>query len=301
MTMKNSYTNAQSIMDSSFAYLDTDFLMSSDLVKSSRTVPKSPARALPTIPEPTANFTAYSVPTTGGFCLTPQRGLGTKTLSQRHHLGFSACMAPPLTAPEETINVPVPKEQKRTSARTSASEKLASHYVELEAELRIKEKECLELRELVESCSHALPQRTMAGRKAVSMTNLGANSSLGKQQRQRQVSFGLDSDLTRESAEEKSEEFEDVSHRFQRRASADNSGLAKADTVVESICVVSKISTSSKRPNSRVLPRRTMAMAGRMAASMKRQFSFRSKKGLPCDVVLVDNTAESVESDSSAW
>jgi hypothetical protein len=290
MTMKNSYTNApNSIIDSSFAFLDTDFLMNSDLAKSSLTAPKTRFRVLPFVTEPTATEPTVSTgPSTGGFCLTPKRGLGRRYQSQRHHLGFSACMVvtTPDIAMQETFEVDVPKGQKRTSA----AEKLADRLGKLEAELRVKEKECLELRELVEACSQALPQRIMAGRKAASMTNLGTKSCARKQQRQ--ISIGLDSELTRESAEEKYDDFNDVGHRGQRRASADNSGTTRADMVDESLCVASKKSTS------RVLPKRTMA--GRMAASVRGRFPFGSKKGLACDA-LVDHTAESMESDCSAW
>jgi hypothetical protein len=285
MSMKRSYTNApNSIMDSSFAFLDTEFLMNSELMDSPLAAPKNRIRALPTLTEETS----VTGPSTGGFCLTPKRGLGRRSQSQRHHLGFSACMVvtTPDMAMQETFQARVPLNQKRTSA----PEKQADRLGKLEADLRAKEKECLELRELVDSCSQALPQRTMAGRKAASMTNIGVKSFSGKQQRQ--ISFGLDSELTRESAEEKDDDFNDASHRFQRRASADTSGTARADMAEQSICAASKRSTS------RVLPRRSMA--GRMAASVRRLFPFRSKKGLVCNA-LVDNTAESVESDCSAW
>jgi hypothetical protein len=286
MTMKNSHRNAQnSIMDSSFAFLDTDFLMNSELMISPLTAPKNRIRPLPTVTE--TPVTSPS-PSTGGFCLTPKREFGKRSKSQRHHLGFSACMVVTLPdmAVQETFEARVPEDQKRTSA----AEKLADRLGKLEAELRAKEKECLELRELVESCSQALPPRTMAGRKAASMTNIAAKSCSGKQQRQ--VSFGLDSELTRESAEEKCDDFNDASHRLQRRASADTSGTARADMAHESLCAAPKKSTS------RVLPRRTMA--GRMSASVRRRFPFRSKKALPCDAP-VDNTVESMESDCSAW
>jgi hypothetical protein len=281
MTMKNSYTN--SIMDSSFAFLDTDVIMNSELVISPLKAPKNRIRALPTVTE-----NLVSGPSTGGFCLTPKRELGKRSQSQRHHLGFSACMAvtTPDMAMQETFVARVSKDRNRTSA----AEKLADRLGKLEVELEAKEKECLELRELVESCSQALPQRTMTGRKAASMTNIGAKSCSGKQQRQ--ISFRLDSELTRESAEEKCDDFNDVSHQCQRRASADTSGTARADMVHESLCAASKTSTS------RVLPRRTMA--GRMVASVRRRFPFRSKKDLACDA-LADNTVESMESDCSAW
>jgi hypothetical protein len=246
MTMKKRFTNApNSITDSSFASLDTDFFMNSDLVKSSFAAPKTRVRALPSATELTVTEpTVTTGPSTGGFCLTPKRGLGRRYRSQRHHLGFSACMVvtSPNMARQETFEVHVPNEQKRTSA----AEILADRLGKLEAELRAKEKECLELRELVEACSHALPRTTLAGRKAASMTNLGTKSRAGKQQRQ--ISSGLDSELTRESAEEKYDDFNDDGHRF-RRASADASGVA------------------SKKSTSRVLPKRTMA--GRMAASVR--------------------------------
>ncbi len=120
----------------------------------------------------------------------------------------------------------------------------------------------------------------MAFHKAASMTNLGTKSCAGKQRRQ--FSFGLDSELTRESAEEmKHDDFNDVSHRRQRRASTDANGTTRAD-----------------RLTSRVLPKRTMA--GRMAVSVRRRFTIGSKKDFASDTH-VDRTAESVESDCSAW
>jgi hypothetical protein len=260
--------------------------MNSELMISPLVASKNRIRALPTVTEtpgtpPRSHVTRR--PSTGGFCLTPKRELGRRSQSQRHHLGFSACMVvtTPDMAMQETFKARVPKDQKRTSA----AEKLADRLAKLEAELLAKERECLELRELVDSCSQALPKRTMA--KAASMTNIGANSCSGKQQRQ--VSFGrIDSKLTRESAEEKTDDFNDVSHRCQRRASADTSGTAREGMV-------------PPKSSSRVLPRRTMA--GRMAASVRRRFPFRSKgckKDLACDA-LVDHTAESIESDCSAW
>jgi hypothetical protein len=164
-------------MDSSFASLDTDFLMNSDLVDSSLTAPKSRARPH----EPTATG-----PSAGGFCMVPKRGLGRRIQSQRHHIDFLACMVktPGMTM-QKTSDAHVPKDQKRTSAEP----KLADHLENLEAQLREKEKECIELRELVDACSQVLPQRIMTGRKAASMMNLGGKSCSGTQ---RQVSFKLD-------------------------------------------------------------------------------------------------------------
>jgi hypothetical protein len=282
MTMNSYQTNVpHTIMDSSFAFLDTDFLMNSDLMNSRLTAPKSRALAqLPTVKEP---------PTAAGFCMRPKRGLGERTQSQRHHVGFSACMVDTLEITlEETFDVHIPQDQKRASAAA----KLADRLEKLEAQLRTKEKECLELQKLVESCSQALPQRTMAGRKSASMTSIGGKRRSGMD---RQASSRLDPELTRESAEEDEDDFNVVSdrcqRRAQRRASADTGGTARADMVDESLCA------ASKRLTGRVLPRRTMA--GRMAASVRRLFPFRPKKVLASDA-LVDNTAESVESDYSA-
>jgi hypothetical protein len=103
--------------------------------------------------------------------MTPKRGLGRRTLSQlrglsrrtqsqQYLVGFSACMVdmPDMTI-QETLDVHV---------RTSAAAKLVDHVLhELEAQLQIKERECIELRELVNSCSRVLPRILMVGRKVV--------------------------------------------------------------------------------------------------------------------------------------
>jgi hypothetical protein len=102
-------------MDSSIAHLDVDFLMNSDLVSSAVTAPESQARVHPTA--------SGAGPFTGGFCMTPKRGLGTRTQaqlrglsrrtqSQRYLVGFSACMVdiPDMTI-QETFGVHTPKDQ----------------------------------------------------------------------------------------------------------------------------------------------------------------------------------------------
>jgi hypothetical protein len=191
MVSPTSVTNVTSIiMDSLFGHLDTDFLMplysnmsmGSPLIKvplttmdssiahldasSALTVPKIQARV-----QPSANGAG---PSTGGFCMTPERGLDRRSLSQlrglsrrtqsqRYLVGFSACMVdtPDMTI-QEMFDVPVLKDQNRTSAAA----KLVDHILhELEAQLQIKEKECVELRELVDSCSRGLPRIIMVGRK----------------------------------------------------------------------------------------------------------------------------------------
>jgi hypothetical protein len=73
---------------------------------------------------------------------------------------------------QETFDAHAPKDQKRTSAEA----KLADHVEKLEEQLRVKEKECIELRKLVDACGQVLPQRTMTDRKAASMINLGGKN-----------------------------------------------------------------------------------------------------------------------------
>lgn len=140
-------------MDPSIAHLDTE------LVNSAPAEPKSRARAQPTV---TAG------PSTGGFCMAPERGLGRRTQTQRYLVGFAACMVdmPDMTI-QETFDVNVPNDQNPSSALAKVVDFILD---ELEAQLQIKEKECTELRELVESCSRVLPRRIMVGRKAASIS-----------------------------------------------------------------------------------------------------------------------------------
>jgi hypothetical protein len=191
------------------------------------------------------------------------------------------------------FDVEVSKDQKPASAAA----KLADHLDKLEAQLRVKEKECIELREVVDACTRVLPQRTMAGRKATSM-----------------ISLKLDKELTRESAEE-SDNFNDETSRVlpqrtmagHKSASMTTFGVKSGSGIERQVCFeLDKELTRKSAEESddyfndetgRLLlsPRKR---AGRMAAAFRQRLSFRSAKGLTCDALLGDN--ETVESDNIA-
>jgi hypothetical protein len=177
----------RNIMDSSFAFLDVDdLLLPTTRCYSSNRTCKGPNKVTGSpVPKSPKGFTASSN-SPGGFCMArPTRGPDRKAYSPRHLAGVSSCLVDtPGMGMQNMCDVHVQDDRQQTVAAST----LAARLEKVEAQLLAKEKECIELRELVDPCSRVLPRRTMAGRKAASTTSLGR---MGRSEMKTDNSFKL--------------------------------------------------------------------------------------------------------------